>query len=57
MELSRQIQDLYTSIEDESASQLKDEEINIILELVRMGRMDINDFDKTIRTSVTGEYC
>ena len=55
MELSRQVQDVFTSVEDEFATQLKDEEINIILELVRMGRMDINDFEKTIKTSVTGD--
>lgn len=55
MELSRQIQDLYNCIEDEFASELRDEEINIILELVKMGRLDINEFDSIIKNSVTGE--
>ena len=54
MELTRQIQDLYNTTEDEYASNLQDEEINIILELVKMGRMDINEFDKIIKNSVTG---
>jgi len=53
MELTRQIQDLYNTTEDEYASNLQDEEINIILELVKMGRMDINEFDKIIKNSVT----
>ena len=54
MELTRQVQDLYNATEDEFASNLQDEEINIILELVKMGRMDINEFDKIIKSSVTG---
>lgn len=53
MELTRQVQDLYNATEDEFASNLQDEEINIILELVKMGRMDINEFDKIIKSSVT----
>jgi len=53
MELTRQIQDLYNSTEDEFASNLQDEEINIILELVKMGRMDVNEFDKIIKNAVT----
>ena len=56
MELTRQIQDLYNSTEDEFASSLQDEEINIILELVKMGRMDVNEFDKIIKNAVTGKH-
>ena len=55
MELTRQIQDLYNSTEDEFASNLQDEEINIILELVKMSRMDVNEFDKIIKNAVTGK--
>lgn len=53
MELTRQIQDLYNTTEDEFASNLRDEEINIILELVKMSRMDVNEFDKIIKNAVT----
>ena len=55
MELTRQIQDLYNSTEDEFASNLQDEEINIILELVKMSRMGVNEFDKIIKNAVTGK--
>ena len=55
MELTRQIQDLYNTTEDEFASNLRDEEINIILELVKMSRMDVNEFDKIIKNAVTGK--
>lgn len=55
MELTRQIQDLYNSTEDEFATNLQDEEIKIILELVKMSRMDVNEFDKIIKNAVTGK--
>ena len=55
MELSRHVQDLYSTVDDEQCEALRDEEINIILELVKMARMDINDFEKVIKNSVIGE--
>jgi len=51
-ELSRHIQDLYSTVDDEQCEDLREEEINIILELVKMARMDINEFEKVIKNSV-----
>ena len=55
MDLTRQIQDLYTAIDDEFAEALQTEEMNIILEMMKMGRLDVNEFDRVIKSSVTGK--
>lgn len=53
MEQTRQIQDLYNNVEDDFARELHEEEHNIILELAKMGRLDVNEFDTIIKASVT----
>lgn len=55
MEQTRQIQDLYNNVEDDFARELHEEEHNIILELAKMGRLDVNEFDTIIKASVTGK--